>query len=313
MIYNVFLDYVQLHLLVCYVTLPHEEVGSLYTILIPDLVVSSVLASEFGSTGAAGAEDLLSVGVTEVNDVTTLWCDGSRRTLSRSVGESDGTEVGKGNQAATLLKVLDNPLGIGLAKSARRAGEAVVNPLARGQVLKSGNTSGLARRSNGDLDLVTDAQVKAAEGVRVVGNPLKPSIEAAIAVEGETSLKDSGLACIAVNANPGRGSSITSTSGTGNGDGSGNTLKTGSDLDSSRPVGGVLDLGGVGALDEARAVGDMLAGRTLNQLLAAGGGSGKAEESEEGGVLHVDEMVIRQVIRETRILCLEEQSETTCL
>lgn len=287
---NLFLDYVQLHLLACCVTLPYNKVESLYTILFQDLVVSSVLASEFGSAGAAGAEDLISVGVTEVNDITTFWCDGSSRTLGRGVGESDGTEVGEGNQAATLLKVFDDPFSIGLAKRARRAGEAVVNRLARGQVLKSGNTSSLARSSDGDLDLVTNAQVKAAEGVRVVGNPLEPSIKAAIAVERETSLKDSGLAGIAVNANPGRGSSITTTGGTWNGDGSSNALEPGSDLDSSRPVGGVLDLGGVGTLDEARAVGNVLAGRTLNQLLATGSGSSKAEESEENGVLHVDEM-----------------------
>lgn len=265
-----------------------------YTVKYSELVVASVLASKLTSAGAAGAEDLLGVGVTEVNDGSTFWGDGSSRTPSRRVSEGDGAEVGEGNQAATFLEILDNPLSISLAKGARGISEGVVNRLARTQVLKSSNTRSRARGGDGDLDLIADAQIEAAEGVRVIWDPLKPSIEAAIAVEGETSLKDRGLAGITVNTNPGRGSSITTARGTGNGDGSSNTLETVSNLDSSRPVGGVLNLGGVGTLDEARAVGDALAGRALNELLATGSGGSKSKESKDSGELHSDDMLQEQ-------------------
>lgn len=112
--------------------------------------------------------------------------------------------------------------------------------LSGGQVLKSGNTGGLGRGIDSHADLVANLEGEAGEAVGVVGNPLVPSVEAAITVEGDTSLENGTLACVSVNSYPRRGSSVGAARSTGDCDRAGDLCEALADLDGAGPVRGVL-------------------------------------------------------------------------
>lgn len=250
------------------------------------LVAASVVAGNVITVSAASAQDLTSVLVPEVNDGSTVGGNSARVTTGRSISESDRAIVGKGDQRATRLEVLNDPLSISLAQGARRAVELVLDLLSSSQVFEDSNTAGAAGRINRDLDLVADAEVKALEGVGVVGDPFEPGVERAIAEEGDTSLENGALAVVAVNADPGGGGGVGTTGGTGDGDGALDVVEAVAVLDGAGPVGGVSGLGGVGGVVVELGALDVSAGRALDELLATGGGGGEAKKGEESGGLH---------------------------
>ena len=110
---------------------------------------------------------------------------------------------------------------------------------ASSQVLENSNTASGAGGIDSDLDLFTDAEVKSLEGMGVVGDPFEPGIERAITEKGDTGLEKGGLAAVAVNTDPGGGSSFGTARGMGNGDGALDMLEAIAVLDSSGPGGGV--------------------------------------------------------------------------
>lgn len=207
------------------------------------LLVAGVLAGQVITAGAAISQDVTGVGITEINDGTAVGSNGALRARSRGIGEGDGAKVGKGDELAARLKVLDDPLGVGLAQGARGAGELVLDLSAGRQVLEHGDTGRLAGGVDVHLDLVADAEVKAPEGVRVVGDPFVPGVEAAVTVKGNTGLQDGRLAGIAVDADPGRGRRVCVSRYAGDRNGAADAGEALADLDDARPVARVLDLG----------------------------------------------------------------------
>lgn len=93
---------------------------------------------------------------------------------SHSVGEGDSAEVGKGNERAALLVVLNDPLGILLAKRGSRS-DRLCDGFALGDVLDNRGTGFGAGGGDGQLDAVTRGERNAGEVVGVVGVPLIPS------------------------------------------------------------------------------------------------------------------------------------------
>ncbi|KAI6758214.1 hypothetical protein HG530_010454 [Fusarium avenaceum] len=144
------------------------------------------------------------------------------------------------NLAATLLERLDDPLSVGLAESRRGVSEAVSNLLVCSQVLKRRDTLGLGRCVNSHADLIADIDAKVAEAVRIVGNPLVPSIKGTVRIERDTCLQDGSLASIAIDADPSRSSSTVIATDFGDGDGTLNFVVAIADLDGAGPVARVL-------------------------------------------------------------------------
>lgn len=207
-------------------------------------LLTGVAAGNTAAAGRAVSQDLARIAL-DINNGGTAGADGARGARSSGVGESNGAKIGKGDERAALLKVLDDPLGVGLAKSRWSVGEGVGNRLSGGEVLKSGNAGGLGRGIDGHADLVADLEGEAGEAVGVVGNPLVPSIEAAITIEGDTSLEDCGLASVTINSYPCRGRRVGTTRNTRNCNCAGNLGESLANLDSASPVGGVLGVLGV--------------------------------------------------------------------
>lgn len=101
----------------------------------PDL--TGVAAGNRLTRGGAGGENLTRLA--DVEDASVGRARSAARGQSSiGVSELDLVEVGEGNQRETLLEVLNNPLGIGLAKVTLSRSESVRNALAGGRVLDDG-------------------------------------------------------------------------------------------------------------------------------------------------------------------------------
>lgn len=92
--------------------------------------------------------------------------------MEKHTSECDSAEIGERNQRASGREVLDDPLGIGLAKRVRFARECVGDGLSSRHVLDNCSTS-LGRRSgDGHGDGVTSADGDACESIGIVRVPL---------------------------------------------------------------------------------------------------------------------------------------------
>lgn len=169
-------------------------------------------------------------------------------------GESDSTKVSEGNQAAALLKVLNDPFSVVLAKLVGLAREFVGNSSTLGDIFNNSRTGRGAASSHGDFDNIPSRDGDASEIVGVVGIPLVPSIVAdgaALNTKVDTSLENRAVASVTVKADPGRGAVLGSAAaaagnfGRGNSELSGDGTVAGSDKNSASPVRAVLDLLGV--------------------------------------------------------------------
>jgi hypothetical protein len=95
---------------------------------------------------------------------------------SAGAGEGDSAEVGEGHERVALLEVLNDPLSVLLAESARRR-ERLGDGLAVGVVLDHGSARLGCGGGDGDGDRVTSAERDTAEVVCGSGEPLEPSWE----------------------------------------------------------------------------------------------------------------------------------------
>lgn len=238
--------------------------------------LTSVGAGEVVARGGAVGQDV-AVRVLDVNDGTAVRGNGASGARGGGIGEGDRAEVGEGNEAGTRLKVLDDPLRVGLAEGGGRAAEGVGDLLAGGQVLEGGNARGLGGGVHLHVDRVTLADGEVGERVRVVGDPLVPGVVGAVTVEGDTGLQDGGAASVAVDADPGGSSGGAATGGPGGDDGALDLVEALADLDGAGPVGGVLRVGvvpHVGGRD-VLGVGDIPGGTPRS--------SGNASEGSDDG------------------------------
>lgn len=162
-----------------------------------------------------------------VDDGRARWPNRAGRARSRGTGEGHGAKVGKGDERAARLKVLDDPLGIQLLQRLALAGEGVGDRGALGVVLDDGCAAGRGSGRDGDGDAVASRNRDAREVVsadkvsyfcrcrwscpwihlRVVWVPLVPGVEAngrALDVEVDTRLEDRVAGGVAIDADPGR-------------------------------------------------------------------------------------------------------------
>lgn len=167
-----------------------------------DVFDSDAVARD-GSLGEDGAVLL------DVHDGGVRGTDSRAAAGGLSIGEGNGAEVSESNKGVTRLEVLNNPLGVGLAKvTLDVAAEGVADGLTSGQVLNGGATAALAGGLDSDLDLVTLGDGEAVKVVGVVGVPLIPGLVGSLAIlvaEVDTSLENSGLASVTVDTNPSGG------------------------------------------------------------------------------------------------------------
>lgn len=70
-------------------------------------LAASVAASDIATADTTVSENLLRVGVLDVNDGRPSRGDGARRALGRGISESNGAKVSKGNKAAAGLEVCE--------------------------------------------------------------------------------------------------------------------------------------------------------------------------------------------------------------
>lgn len=63
-------------------------------------LAASVAAGDIATANTTVSENLLAVGVTDVNDGSSGRGNGARGALGRGIGESNSAEVSKGNKAA---------------------------------------------------------------------------------------------------------------------------------------------------------------------------------------------------------------------
>lgn len=97
---------------------------------------------------------------------------------SLSIGEGDSSKVGERNESAVLLKVLDDPLGVGLAQSACSATrEGVRHRLAGSEVVDRGGAGGGRCGVHGYFDHVSGGDGDALEIVGILRVPLVPGGE----------------------------------------------------------------------------------------------------------------------------------------
>lgn len=255
--------------------------------------------------GSRGLDGAAAVGG-DINDISSGRGGGAAGAGGGGAGEDDGAEVSEGDLAAVLLEGLDDPLGVGLAEGGGGAGEGVGDCLAGGEVLKSGNTLGLGGGVDGHLDLVADGDGEAGEAVGVVGDPLVPGVKGAVGVEGDTGLENGSLASVTVDTDPGGGGGAAGAADLGDGDGTGDVVVSGSDLDGTGPVAGVVDvldtrgllkgLDGLAgkSLDGRRVVAGARRARgerrvvALDELSAGSGGDNAGGGENESGELHLD-------------------------
>jgi hypothetical protein len=196
--------------------------------------------------GGGGHGGLDGAALLDIDDGTVAWAlGGTRAGGSNSVGEHDATEIGERNQGASLLEILNDPLGVLKAQSAG-ASEGLGDGLASGDVLNDSLAGLGAAGGNGGLDHISGGNGQG-EIVGVVWVPLVPRIVAAANSEVNSSLENGGLAAIAINSDPGGGGSSAAARWIRDGElGSdslpGVTRWWGFD-DGTRPVGAVRHLG----------------------------------------------------------------------
>lgn len=101
------------------------------------LTLTGVLAGNCLTRRRARGKDLTRLA--DVKDRSTgRGIRAARRQGSIGVSELDLIEVSEGNQGETLLEILDNPFGVGLAQIALSRSEGVSHALAGGRVLDYG-------------------------------------------------------------------------------------------------------------------------------------------------------------------------------
>lgn len=162
------------------------------------LQVANVLAVNVVAVDTAVSLQRASAFLCQVDDGATSRGDGARGGGGRVVGKGDLAE-----SSQVVGKVLDDPLGVSLAERRRGALEGVRRLLASGQVLENGDARRLGRGVDLHVDLVADAEGKVVKHDDVVGDPLPPGVEAAVAVKVNARLQERGLAAVAVDAHPG--------------------------------------------------------------------------------------------------------------
>lgn len=153
----------------------------------------TVGARDGGAAGSAGR--LNAEAGAHVDDSGAAGVDSRAALGSLGGSELHRAIVGEADQGATLLKVLNDPLGVVLAQGVPLAGEGVGDALASGQVLDGGSSGGLAGSNNGALDRVSSRYGDAAEVNGRVGVPLVPGIVSGANTRlgpGDTGLEDGG-------------------------------------------------------------------------------------------------------------------------
>lgn len=136
----------------------------------------TVGALDGGARGSAGGLDVAEETRAHVDDGRAGGVDGGAGLGGLGVGELEGAVVGKGDERAALLKVLDDPLGVVLAELVDLGAEGVGDRVTGSQVLDGGGTGLLAGRLDGGLDRVTGGDVQGSEVDGGVGVPLVPGI-----------------------------------------------------------------------------------------------------------------------------------------
>jgi len=246
----------------------------------------------------AAGEDL---GVLlNVDDAGAGNTDGGSGLDGRSTGEGDSAKVGEGDKGGTRLEVLNNPLSVILAEVTLLAtGESVCDGSTRSNVLDDSFTSSLGSCGDGSLDGVTSRDADTREVVGVVWVPLIPSIVG----DGrsrfgpvDTRLENGSVATVTIDTDPGR-SRTSSARGWGS-EFTSNLGETSAGKNGTSPVGGVRNIGLVGAgwainiLDWVAVVATGCA--LLSTCPSHGspwGGNGRAGEEGGGGdngELHLD-------------------------
>lgn len=132
----------------------------------------TVGARDGGAAGSAGRLDLK--GSTHVDDGGAGGVDGSTVLGGRGTSELERAVVGEADQGVTLLKVLDDPLGVVLAQRVDLSGEGVGHGDTGSQVLDDGSAGLQAGGSDGALDGVAGRDGDAGEVNGHVGVPLVP-------------------------------------------------------------------------------------------------------------------------------------------
>lgn len=254
-----------------------------------------------GVAGDVGRGEIAAV-LGEVNDggAVAASLDGVAADNSSRAGEGDGAEVSEGHQRRAGLEVLDDPLGVGTAKGAvGLAGEGVGAGLAVGGVLKLGGASVGAVTGNGDGDNVARGDGDIGEGNGCLGDVLVPGLVAVGAIldtPEDTGLDQTGLAGIAINANPGgaavlgAGGSSRGRAGLGDGESSSDLGDVGVDNDGSSPVGGGGVEGvvaGAGAVVHGGAAGGQAAGSSHGGEGRRSSDIGQDDGGGGGSELHI--------------------------
>lgn len=114
----------------------------------------------------------------DINDLSTGRTNSLAILDGLSIGESDSAKVGERNKSTVLLKVLDDPLRVGLAQSARSTAiEGVGHRLASREVLNRGGASGSGGGVHRDIDHISSRDGHSVEGVGILRVPLVPGGE----------------------------------------------------------------------------------------------------------------------------------------
>lgn len=230
-----------------------------------NLVDLNVLDS---NSGAGSSDRGKNAVLLNVNDGGTSGVNSGTALGGLSTGEDNSAKVGKGDQGAALLKVLNDPFCVVLAKLVGFTREFVGNGSARADVLNNSSSGRGAGGSHSDFDNISSRDGDAREVVGVVRVPLVPSIVAdgaALNTKVDSSLENGGIAGVSVQTYPGRSAVLSTTAATtgnlrgGNSELSGDGAVAGSDEDSTGPVGAVLDVlvAGDVQLFHAEGVGDV--------------------------------------------------------
>jgi hypothetical protein len=125
----------------------------------------NVCASDSRSTRGAGSEDF--AALLDVQNFSTANTDGAAAGGDGSPGEFNGAEVGKGHQRTARLKVLNDPLGVGLAQGIGLARESVRYSLAGRDVLDGGRAGSGAGGRDGHFNGVASGNGNPAEVIGI--------------------------------------------------------------------------------------------------------------------------------------------------
>lgn len=209
-----------------------------------------------GNSAAGSSDRGKNAVLLNVNDGGTSGVNSGTALGGLSTGEGNSAEVGKGNQGAALLKVLNDPFSIVLAKLVGFTREGVGNSSASADILNNSSAGRGAGGSHSDLDNISSSDGDASEVVGVVRVPLVPSIVAdgaALNTKVDTGLENGGVAGVSIKTNPGRSAVLGSAAATArnrrgwDSELGGDGAVAGSNEDSTGPVGAVLDV--LGASD----------------------------------------------------------------